>query len=320
LQFAILADIHGNAPALSAVLEDAKKQGVDYFLLAGDYIFDLPFSNEVAACLQSLEHATIIAGNKEGYLPGLAAQDQNNWTHEQLGVIYETFRTLLPCHWEYLTCLPQDATVDLGFSRRAYMVHYIPAFHQGENKIHCGSSNFRRQMEQTPFTHEEFLTSMNEFLQGESIRAAVSQIEADVVIVGHSHLQWHGWCEGRLVLNPGSCGQPLDFAPGAPYSILHVTEQGFFVEERRVLYDIEETIAKAKRSSVYEAGRLWSKLVYLALRTGKDYFSECFAIAKQLADQKGEFGSLFANDTWRKAGELFFESCPDVRLPKKVVV
>lgn len=47
MKFAIISDIHGNYPALVKVIEDANLNDVDRFIFIGDYIFDLPFSNDV---------------------------------------------------------------------------------------------------------------------------------------------------------------------------------------------------------------------------------------------------------------------------------
>ena len=51
---AILSDIHGNLPALEAVLADARGQSIDRYVLLGDYVFDLPWSNEVCQALMAL--------------------------------------------------------------------------------------------------------------------------------------------------------------------------------------------------------------------------------------------------------------------------
>ncbi|MDF2840559.1 MAG: Calcineurin-like phosphoesterase superfamily domain, partial [Clostridia bacterium] len=47
MRIAIVSDVHGNYPALLAVINDAIENKVDHFLFVGDYIFDLPYPNEV---------------------------------------------------------------------------------------------------------------------------------------------------------------------------------------------------------------------------------------------------------------------------------
>jgi len=43
--YAVISDIHGNYPAMKAVITDAKAREANAFLLLGDYIRDFPFAN-----------------------------------------------------------------------------------------------------------------------------------------------------------------------------------------------------------------------------------------------------------------------------------
>ena len=54
MKTAIISDIHGNYPALRSVLDDARTHGAEQFVFVGDYIFDLPYPNEVTHLLPSL--------------------------------------------------------------------------------------------------------------------------------------------------------------------------------------------------------------------------------------------------------------------------
>jgi len=47
IKTAIISDINGDYPALVSVLKDTMACKVDHFIFAGDYIFDLPYSNQV---------------------------------------------------------------------------------------------------------------------------------------------------------------------------------------------------------------------------------------------------------------------------------
>ena len=47
LKIAILSDIHGNIVALEEAIKDAKTQGVEQYIVLGDLITDLPFTNEI---------------------------------------------------------------------------------------------------------------------------------------------------------------------------------------------------------------------------------------------------------------------------------
>lgn len=85
-RFAVVSDIHGNLPALNAVLDNAKSRGISEFVFAGDYCMSGPFPDECIATLMSLDHAYIVRGNEEKYLENLIGKDQSNWTDGQMQV------------------------------------------------------------------------------------------------------------------------------------------------------------------------------------------------------------------------------------------
>lgn len=306
MKLAIISDIHGNYPALLAVLKDATENNVDNFIFAGDYIFDLPYPNEVTDLIRNLKNAYVIKGNKESYLKKLLTEDQNNWNYDQMGAVYQTYRELKSENFLYLTNLNEYSYVSLPFHGKIYVTHYIKDIFGEQKKTDCSSSRFKKYMKKKPFTHEQFLDYVNHILKDEKIQDIISEIDATVIVCGHSHLQWHAYCGSKLIINPGSCGQPLDSNVMASYSILEDTALGLNVEEKRVCYDIEQTIHFAKTTEIYKKGSNWGKLVFLAMRTGEDNFSEFFQLAENIAKDKNESGYLFSNDTWNYAGNIYF--------------
>src|SRR6186997_2372416 len=66
---AVLYDIHGNLPALEAVLADARGRGATAFFLGGDLIGFGPFPLETYALLRGLDEPAVwIRGNGERWL------------------------------------------------------------------------------------------------------------------------------------------------------------------------------------------------------------------------------------------------------------
>lgn len=65
-------------------------------------------------------------------------------------------------------------------------------------------------------------------------------VEADVVLVGHTHIQFELRAGNTRVVNPGSVGQPRDGDPRAAYAVI---EDGA-VALRRVAYDVERTVTR----------------------------------------------------------------------------
>mgnify|MGYP000489456596 CR=1 FL=1 len=71
--------------------------------------------------------------------------------------------------------------------------------------------------------------------------------DADVLVMGHTHVQAHEVYEDGVVMNPGSVGQPRDGDPRAAYALLDLADHS--VEERRVEYDVG-----AVQDAIGEAG------------------------------------------------------------------
>lgn len=88
MRFAIISDIHGNLPALDAVLEDAKNNNVDSFIFVGDYCLSNPYPNECIQRMRDLDKKYIIRGNEEKYLENLIDKDQTMWTDGQMQISY----------------------------------------------------------------------------------------------------------------------------------------------------------------------------------------------------------------------------------------
>lgn len=301
MKIALISDIHGNYPALCAVLADAAASAVDFYVFAGDYIFDNPFPNEVVHRLRRMENAAVIQGNKEGYLKGMEREDKAAWKYNQLAAMYWTYRTLSEENRRWLMHLPQQAYVSLGNGERLYAVHFIEKLEGRMTKTDCSSSRYAARMKSNPFTHGEFLREMEQSVRARQDLQWLPELGASVIVTGHSHLQWYFRCGDVLWVNPGSCGQPLDFNPLAPYSILHIDGRGKSVEERRVPYDVEAVSTAYRSSGIRAAAPVWTALIEKALYGAEDVFSPMFAAAAEIAARKGEGGSPYSNETWDEA-------------------
>jgi predicted phosphodiesterase len=86
----------------------------------------------------------------------------------------------------------------------------------------------------------------------------VGDVDADVIVLGHTHLPIQRMIFGKLLVNPGSVGQPRDRNPKASYAILKLGRD-IEVNFRRVEYDVENTaeVMKAKGLPNELAARLF---------------------------------------------------------------
>lgn len=89
MKFAIISDIHGNLPALDAVIEDAEKCGVDSYIFAGDYCISNPCPDECISRIRAIANKYVVRDNEEKYLEKLVGQDPTTWTDGQMQVTYQ---------------------------------------------------------------------------------------------------------------------------------------------------------------------------------------------------------------------------------------
>ncbi|MEM7128861.1 MAG: metallophosphoesterase family protein [Chloroflexota bacterium] len=206
-KLAILSDIHGNLPALQAVIADLSS--VDQVVVAGDIINWGPFSADVVELLAHLR-CSVIRGNNEYYL-----------------LDYESAR--MPAHWESYTLIP--------WLRDQLQGTYAA-------QIACWPDQLHLRFPDAPpicVVHgipgnpwQSIYPSLNE----EGVREVLKETEESTIIAGHSHIPMARRVEQWQIFNPGSVGVPLDGVPfRARYMLLDGDEKGWRAAFRTVDYD-----------------------------------------------------------------------------------
>ncbi|MCL2421972.1 MAG: metallophosphatase family protein [Defluviitaleaceae bacterium] len=272
MKYAIISDIHGNIHAFNAALADAKDQGVDRYLLLGDYTTCFPWGNTVANTIRSLKQATVIRGNGEDYFIN-HQNNQFNINNEQFKPVYWDYRSLTPQNLEYLAGLPEAASIiDDDSGSKIHLIHALDLFYP--SKIECFSPrDFRIMMTKAPFSHAEYLLRTQEAVL--SCPETIEKINAlpnGIYLFGHNHLQFHMAYDGKLFINPGSCGQALDWDTTAAYTLLTCTADGcWIVDERRVDYDLNIVAEGLDTSGFTDYAPMWSKIFKMELTEGKNY-------------------------------------------------
>lgn len=226
----LLSDIHGNTTALEAVLEDAKRAGVEEYWLLGDVLMPGTGRRHLLNLLEELPITVKILGNWEdslwramkGMLDPSRASHRYLMRHCQY--ILEEIR---PEEIEAMQSLPMQVHRKVS-GLRVGITHHLPDKNWGRELIHIGDQkDFDRLVTNPP---------------------------CDIAVYGHIHQQFFRYGSGgELILNPGSIGQPFFLQANlrkdlrAMYAILEFDESGLKdVDFRRVSYDIEKELQLAK--------------------------------------------------------------------------
>jgi predicted phosphodiesterase len=299
MKYAIFSDIHGNHHALQAALTDAKQHGATRHFFLGDYFRECPTHNEVAETISTLENATVIRGNNEGYLKDIYERGQNEyWSLEQFKLIYWNYQTLKPENLDYLISLPDAATLDDG-NTSIHLAHTANAFFPTDNIKLLSCNNFRDIMQATPFTHTQYLQMTKaEILACPDASAAITTLPKGVYLFGHNHMQFHMVHEEKTFINPGSCGVPLDFDTTAPYTILELTPTGYQITERRVKYDIAATIASMRESELATYAPFWNNLMIRHIQTATESIMPFLIYLQDTAKQQNKPSWPASNEIW----------------------
>ncbi|MBO4626614.1 MAG: HAD hydrolase family protein [Lachnospiraceae bacterium] len=257
MRLAIISDIHGNFPALSAVLADAAAQGAEEYIFAGDYCLSGPYINECIDAIRAYPDAIVIRGNEEAYLENLIGRNEREWTDGQMQISYFTFRTISKDNLDYLMALPHRCDIDVN-GVAVHIAHFPP--------------------EKT------------------------EELADGVYIFGHTHKQWSSREEGGRVtlVNPGSCGLPLEGVPGTvPYTMLEITEDGeVIVNERRVPFDAISYAKSLTNTRQYEQATVWTKVIQKELVTATEHLQPFLMSMAEYANRIGDARRPFAVDTW----------------------
>ena len=309
MKYAVLSDVHGNYPALRTVMEDAVRQGIDHFLFAGDYCISGPWPDECIRALRAIPEKTVIRGNEEKYLENLIGKDPSQWTDGQMQVSYWCYRNISKENLEYVLSLPHTAELECS-GIKIHMAHSSVDFLGTHTFYTWNSATIAERIQQKDAGPEEILAEITrEREQDPAFREAVSKLEKGVYIFGHSHVQWSFQARDRGVylINPGSCGLPLDgIRDVVPYTVLEITEDGLVeIEEKRVPFDKAAYIRAFMQTGQYREANVWSRVIMRELATAREHVCFFLSFAEQYAKDIGDDRRPYATDTWEKAFEIW---------------
>lgn len=200
MKLVIIADIHGNLPALHAVT--AAEHDADAWVCAGDLVGYYPQPDEVCSAVRSLDAFTI-RGNHDSYVSGFATYDKK---HEDDYRVDYCRKVLCPSNLRWLRALPVSLT--FRFTRLTMTIRHASPW------------------DEITYIYPDSIDLMNTIQLGEQ----------EILVLAHTHhplLKKHG---AGWLLNPGSVGQPRDRIPGASYAVVD-TETGE-IRHKRASYDM----------------------------------------------------------------------------------
>lgn len=218
MRLAVLADVHGNAEALRAVLADLDAHGgADRLCVLGDIVLLGPDPGEVVELL--LERDAIgVVGNIDRFLLATdwrACEPRSEEERADRALCLWALDRLDERAEGWLRALPLCAELELG-GRRLLLVH--------------GS----------PRSDRDVITADT---PDEDVREMIAGAQAEVILFGHTHEPLDRTVRGKRLINPGAVGYPQGEGGTSRYALL-AWERDLHVDWRLVHYDVEAAIAR----------------------------------------------------------------------------
>jgi putative phosphoesterase len=219
---AVLADIHGHLPALEAALDAAEAAGAEAFVLLGDIALG-PMPGPTLDRVTGLgDRAIWVHGNCEREL--VTAFDGGEIPGPNGASAAAAARLIEPGHRDRLDGLPLTVTAEIAGLGPVLFCHA------------------------TPRRDDEMILVDSPPERWAAVLAGVTE---QVVVCGHTHMQYDRLAAGHRVVNPGSVGMPYG-SPGACWALL-----GPGVTLQQTSYDVGAA-AIAIEASGYEDAREWA--------------------------------------------------------------
>src|SRR6266516_2869990 len=234
MRLALLSDIHGNPLALDTVLADIQHQGgIDAYWVLGDFAalgYDPVTPLETVT---ALPHASFTRGNTDRYVVTGDLPIQPEKVLEEPTLLSQVIEATRSFSWtrgylsaagwfDWLSSLPLEVRVTLPDGTRLLGVHASPGRDDGAG-IQTQHSDGK-------------------------LEQRLAGCEADLVIVGHTHVPLDRQVGRIRVINLGSISNPVTPGLQATYVLLDADEQGYRIQLRRVDYDREAVITAIEHS------------------------------------------------------------------------
>lgn len=229
----VISDIHANYTALEAVLKDAGE--VDETWCLGDLVGYGPDPNMVVEEVRGIKNLTCLLGNHDVAVIGRIPFESFNGGARTALEYHE--KVLTTDNMEFLRSLPQNLKV----REDASLVHGSPRDSVWEYILNTLSARLNFDHFTTPWcmvghSHLQCMFRLNEA----NNRVTLEPIRPGELVK----------LKPRLIMNPGSVGQPRDRDPRAAYAIYDTEAKTW--EPRRAVYNIEEVQKRIREARLPE--------------------------------------------------------------------
>ncbi|MCA9564686.1 MAG: metallophosphoesterase family protein [Myxococcales bacterium] len=260
MRVAVIADIHGNVPALEAVLADLETHRPDEVVVAGDLVGRGPEGDRVCSIISELGWQTI-RGNHEDYLLGFRHRKVSpdwlsdpNWAWQRF-----LAAELSEANVEFISSLPLTTTSKA-----------IP-----ELRVFHGSP-------------QSYTEGIGSWTDERTLESHWDAVEEDVLVVAHTHRPLEKRVRKGLIVNVGSVGLPFNGDYRAQYAVFDREAGALSVTFRQVEYDREAVRQAYQASGFLDAGGIQARLLLLEIEHARSFLVPFSRWAEHLGETPSE--------------------------------
>jgi predicted phosphodiesterase len=244
--FAVIADIHGNLPALEAVLADLERTQPDRVVIAGDFVNRGPQSRAVLERLAPLA-LPAISGNHDTWLALLARGERlpENWDAPWWTPVRLAVAELTPAWVEWIEALPPTLRLELPGGAPVRIVH--------------GSPRHSR-------------AGMGRMRSDAQIAEALADVVEETVIGAHIHYPYEREVAGTHVVVVGAVGCPFNGDTSAQYGLFTWEGERWRFSHRSVPYDHAPVFAAWRAGGYLADASLASELMMREHHTARTHY------------------------------------------------
>lgn len=243
---AVIADIHGNVPALDAVLADLERVQPDRVVIAGDFVNRGPQSHAVVKRATGLGFDAI-SGNHDTWLAALSRGEHlpEDWETSWWTPVRRATAELTPEDVRWLEALPFSLHVEMPGAEPLLVVHGNP----------------RNSRE-----------GMGRMISDEILADALSGVEERTIIGAHIHYPWERRLGAYHTVVVGAVGCPFNGDINAQYGLFTWDAGDWRFEHRSIPYDHEPLYEAWRASGYLDDGSVSAELMMLEHQTARTQY------------------------------------------------
>ncbi|MFN1217363.1 metallophosphoesterase family protein [Chryseobacterium kwangjuense] len=230
VRIAVFSDVHGNLPALEAVLNDIEKRGIQQKFCLGDLVDFAPWGNEVIEKIRDLNILCLMGNHDERIafnIPVIPlSKHSEEETEARFVAIDHSKKNITEANKKFLSELPFHLKLNYKVGGRHWNIQLVH------------SSLWSNDTYLYKTESDELFSDM------------LKESQSDIIVMGHTHLSFKKYLNTCWAVNCGSVGRSKEDNRLASYLILTMNEKEIFPEIVQIAYPIEETALAIEESAI----------------------------------------------------------------------